>query len=159
MNPHSHHVALGEPFDDMLLEQPEGPELTVLFAIRTWLRPRCDGRRAHQQWQEILRMAGLRAEGIERFDFVMCSLTAVSVRPLDLRCRCATELAGDEAALLQTIALLQATRSDAAIRLLGAWLPQPAVSGIVKLIRWLAIDLLEAGLEISVRERHTTYMH
>ncbi|WP_321943651.1 hypothetical protein [Paraburkholderia tropica] len=159
MNPHSHHVPLGEPFDDRLLEQPEGPELTVLVAMRTWLRPRCDGRRAQQHWQEILHVAGLRGEGVERFDFVMCSLIAVSVRPLDLRCRCATGLAGDEAVLLQTIALLQATRSDAAVRLLGEWLPQPAVSGIVKLIRWLAIDLLEAGLEIRVRERHATYMH
>jgi hypothetical protein len=87
---------------------------------------------------------------MERVDLVMRSMLTVSTRPLDIRCRCATELAGDEAALLQTIALLQATHSNAAMRL---------PSGIVKLIRWLAIDLLDADLEIRVRDRHVTYMH
>jgi hypothetical protein len=101
----------------------------------------------------------LRPDGIERFDLVMRSLRAVSTRPLDLRCRCATDLAGDEVLFLQAIALLPATRSDAAIQLLSQWLPQPAISGMVKLMRWLAIDLLEGGLEIRVRERHATYMH
>lgn len=56
---------------------------------------------------------------MERFDLVMRSLATVSLRPLDMRCRCATDMAGDEALLLQTIALLQTTRSQAAVRLLG----------------------------------------
>lgn len=159
MNPQSHPVAPGDTFDEMLLERPDGPELIVLAAIRTWLRPRCDARRGQQCWHEILRSAGLRADGIERFDFTMRSLMTASIRRLDMRCQCATELAGDEAVLLQTIALLQATRSEAAVRLLGEWLPQSVSGGIVKLVRWLAIDLLDAGLEIRARARRVTYMH
>ncbi|WP_144152748.1 hypothetical protein [Paraburkholderia sp. BCC1885] len=159
MNPHPQRAEFVESFDEQLLERPDGPELTVLTAIRTWLRPRCDGRRGQRDWREILHKTGLRPDGIEHFDLVMRSLATVSLRPLDLRCRCATGMAGDEALLLQTIALLQITRSQAAVRLLGEWLPQPAVSGVVKLLRWLAIDLLEAGLEIRVRDRDVTYMH
>lgn len=159
MNPHSQPTERSEAFDELMLERPEGPELTVLVAIRTWLRPCCDGRRGHLSWKEILTKAGLRPNGMEYFDLVMHSLMTVTIRPLDIRCPCATELAKDEASLLQTIALLQVTRSQAAIGLLSEWLPQPAVSGLVKLVRWLAIDLLEAGLEIRVRDRDVTYMH
>jgi hypothetical protein len=50
-------------------------------------------------------------------------------------------------------------RSDEAIRLLDDWLPQPAVSVMLKVVRWFAIALLEAGLELTVRERRVTYMH
>lgn len=159
MNPHSHAADRIEAFDDMLLERHDGPELTLLAAIRSWLRPRCDAQREHLDWREILRKAGLRPDGVEHFDILMRSLMRVSMRPLDVRCRCASELAKDEASLLQAIALLQVTRSEAAIGLLGEWLPQPAVSGLVKLLRWLAIDLLDSGLEIRVRDRDVSYMH
>jgi hypothetical protein len=140
MNPHSHPLDRSEGFDEVLFERHDGPELTLLAAIRSWLRPRCDAQRGHLDWREILRKAGLRADGMEHFDIVMRSLMRVSMRPLDVRCRCASEMAKDEASLLQTIALLQVTRSEAAIPLLVDWLPQPAVSGLVKLLRWLAFD-------------------
>jgi hypothetical protein len=128
-------------------------ELTVLVAIRTWWpRPSTDARRGQSNWKEILRRAGLRPDGMEHFDLVMRTLRKISMHPVDTPRRCANQLDRDEASLLQTLALLQVTRSQAAFRLLGEWLPQPAISGLVKLVRWLAIDLLEAGLELRVRD-------
>jgi hypothetical protein len=102
---------------------------------------------------------GLRQDGIEHFDLLMRSLMHVSYRPLDMRCRCASDLGKDEAVILQTIALLQRTHSGAALRMLSEWLPGPAVSGVLKLIRWFAIDLLDAGVELDVQARRVTYMH
>jgi hypothetical protein len=43
--------------------------------------------------------------------------------------------------------------------MLSEWLPAPAVSGVLKLIRWFAIDLLDAGVELDVQARRVTYMH
>jgi hypothetical protein len=159
MNPYARHAGRNDAIDEMQPGQPVSPESTVLAAIRSWLRPQCGALRGKANWQETLRQAGMRRDGIERFDIMMRSLMTVSMRPLDMRCRCASEMAKDEASLLQAIALLQVTRSQAAISLMGEWLPQPSVSGLVKIIRWLAIDLLEAGLEIRVRHRDVTYMH
>jgi hypothetical protein len=48
---------------------------------------------------------------------------------------------------------------DAAIRLLGEWLPPPTVSGLLKIARWFAISLLDTGLKLPVRKRSVTYMH
>ena len=73
--------------------------------------------------------------------------------------RSAFLLGKDEAVILQTIALLQKTHSGAALRMLSEWLPGPAVSGVLKLIRWFAIDLLDAGVELDVQARRVTYMH
>jgi hypothetical protein len=70
-----------------------------------------------------------------------------------------TQLGKDEAVMLQSIALLQKTHSGAALRMLGEWLPAPAVSGVLKLLRWFAIDLLDAGVELDVQARRVTYMH
>jgi hypothetical protein len=159
MNRYARHADRNDSLDETLSESPDAAESTVLAAIRTWLRPHCGGAHGQSNWQLTLRHAGMRRDGIERFDIMMRALMTVSMRPLDMRCRCASELAKDEASLLQAIALLQLTRSQAAVSLMGEWLPQPAVSGLVKIIRWLAIDLLEAGLEIRVRHRDVSYMH
>lgn len=159
MNPSSRLAGQNEAFDEAALDQPDGAEFTILTALRTWLRPRCDARPAVMHWIEVLRKSGLREEGIEHFDLVMHALIRVIMRPLDMRCRCTTELASDEASLLQTIALLQDNQSQHALNLLGAWLPAPAVSGLLKLIRWLAIDLQDAGLFVRARRRTVGYMH
>ncbi|TDV35527.1 hypothetical protein C7405_10515 [Paraburkholderia caballeronis] len=159
MNLHPGLVTGAEVFDEQWLEQPDGPEITLLVAMRAWLRPRCDAVRGVLDWTTLLRGAGLMRDGIEHFDIVMRSLRTVMPRTLDLRCRCATEMAGDEATLLQGIALLQAGRTDAAFQLLSQRLALPALSSYLKLIRWLAMDLLEAGLPIRVRERAVCYMH
>lgn len=150
---------VSEPIADPASDEPDGSELTVLTAIRSWLRPHCDAWRAPANWKEILRAAGLRPDGLEHFDLLMRSLALISIRPLDMRCRCASELARNEASLLQALALLQRTRNQAAVLLLGEWLPQPAVSGLLKLARWLAIDLLDAGLELRAHPRAFTYLH
>lgn len=159
MNPSSSFDRRHEAFDEQILDQPDGAEYTILTALRAWLRPHCDARPAVMNWKEVLHKAGLGDEGTEHFDLVMRALMIVTPRPLDARCRCATELAGDEASLLQTIAFLQQQRAQMAINLLAVWLPAPAVSGLLKLIRWFAIDLLDAGLQIRVRERAVSYMH
>lgn len=148
-----------DAFDEATLDQPDGAELTILTAARTWLRPRCDARSAVMHWIEVLRKGGLREEGIEHFDLVMRALARIVPRPLDLRCRCATGMAADEASLLQTIALLQRNESQQALNQLGTWLPAPAVSGMLKLFRWFAIDLQAAGLHIRSRERAVSYLH
>jgi hypothetical protein len=57
------------------------------------------------------------------------------------------------------IALLRKTHSGAALRMLNEWRPAPAVSGVLKPIRWFAIDLLDAGVELDVQARRVTYMH
>jgi hypothetical protein len=43
--------------------------------------------------------------------------------------------------------------------MLNEWRPAPAVSGVLKPIRWFAIDLLDAGVELDVQARRVTYMH
>jgi hypothetical protein len=145
--------------DESLAQHPDMAEQTVLSALRMWLRPQCDAMRKRESWREPLSEAGLSHDGLVSFDLLMRSVMSVTRRPLDTRCRCASDLAKDEAMLLQSIALLQGMRSDEAIRLLEDWLPQQAMSVVLKVVRWFAIALLEAGLELTVRERRVTYMH
>jgi hypothetical protein len=159
MNFRSQHGSRPELIDDHPAETADAPDHTVLSAVRTWLRPACETARGSLHWRDILSDAGLRKDGIEHFDLLMRSLMRASYRPLDMRCRCAIELGKDEAVILQTIALLQKTHSGAALRMLSEWLPAPAVSGVLKLIRWFAIDLLDAGVELDVQARRVTYMH
>ncbi|MGS0891453.1 hypothetical protein ACVBGC_02650 [Burkholderia stagnalis] len=159
MNPYLHAAAPGETFDDALLDTPDGPEMMLLTAIRTWRKPHCDARRARLDWSRMLVDAGLRIESIERFDLAMTVLMRAPTRPLETFCRCATTMTNDETSLLQAIALLQRTRSTAAVALLSEWRTQPFASELLKLIRWLAIDLLDAGIEIRVRDRDVTYVH
>ena len=159
MNLHPPPISDADTLDEHWMDQPDAPEVAVLVAMRAWLRPRCDGLRGALDWRTVLRGAGLTPDGIEHFDIVMRSLRTALPRTLDLRCRCATEMSGDEATLLQGIALLQAGRTDNAFELLSQRLALPALSSYLKLIRWLALDLLEAGLPIRVRERPIHYMH
>jgi hypothetical protein len=158
-----HHIA---PFnrndtllDDSFAQHPDSAEQTVLRAVRTWLRPHCDAYGKEESWRGVLADAGLAVDGIGHFDLLMGTLCRASSRPLDTRCRCASELATDEASLLRTLALLQSTRSEAAVQLLNDWLPMPSVSGMLKSARWFAIALLDAGLRLSERPRRVTYMH
>jgi hypothetical protein len=160
MNFRSQYSSRPELIDDHQPDTTDAPERTVLSAVRTWLRPACETARGGAvHWRDILSGVGLRQDGIEHFDLLMRSLMHVSYRPLDMRCRCASDLGKDEAVILQTIALLQKTHSGAALRMLAEWLPAPAVSGVLKLIRWFAIDLLDAGVELDVQARRVTYMH
>jgi hypothetical protein len=145
--------------DESLAQHPDVAEQTVLTALRTWMRPRCDSVRKNESWRAVLSDAGLGADCLLCFDVLMNSLTDESCQPLDMRCRCASDLAKDEATLLQTLALLQRMRNDEAIALLDERLPRPASGVALKVARWFAFWLLDAGLEIRVRERRVTYMH
>jgi hypothetical protein len=145
--------------DESLAQHPDVAEQTVLTALRTWMRPHCDSVRNNESWRNVLSDAGLCADCLLCFDLLMHSLTDESCRPLDTRCRCASDLAKDEATLLQTLALLQRMRGDEAIALLDDWLPRPASGVVLKVGRWFALWLLDAGLEIRVRERRVTYVH
>jgi hypothetical protein len=144
--------------DDSLLHYPDVAEKTVLDAIRTWLRPECRVQRGTEDWRTGLSDAGVSLDSLRYFD-LLGTLMHSTLRPLDTRCRCATDLTHDEASLLQVLGLLQRTRSEAATRLLNDWLPEPSVGGMLKLVRWFAIALLDAGLVIPVRTRHVSYMH
>ncbi|HXZ09399.1 MAG TPA: hypothetical protein VEI25_15215 [Paraburkholderia sp.] len=146
-------------YDESFVQHPDFAEQTVLAAVRTWLRPQCDVVRRSKDWHDVLHDAGMTAEGIGYFDTLMRALMCASCRPLDTRCRCATDLAKDEGSLLQIIALLQRTSGDAAMQILNDWLPPPTVSRVLKIVRWFAISLLDAGLVIQVRVRRVTYMH
>lgn len=159
MHFHSPPVRQNSLLDDSLAQHPDVAELTVVSAVRTWLRPQCDAVRTRNSWRDVLSEAGMTADGLTYFDMLMRALMRTTCRPLDMRCRCASDLAKDEASLLQTIALLQKTHSQAAMQLLNDWLPQPAVSGMLKIARWFAISLLDAGIVIRVRMRRVTYMH
>lgn len=159
MNLHPRLIPDTDVFDEQWMDQPDAPEIAVLIAMRTWLRPKCDASRSVLDWRTVLRGAGLMQDGIEHFDIVMRSLRVAMPRTLDMRCRCAAEMAGDEASLLQGIALLQAGRTNAAFQFLSQRFALPALSSYLKLIRWLALDLLEAGLPIRIRERSVCYMH
>lgn len=145
--------------EDSFAQHPDSAEQTVLRAVRTWLRPHCDAYGKEESWSGVLADAGLGADGFGHFDLLMGTLCRASCRPLDTRCRCASELATDEASLLRTLALLQSTRSEAAVQLLNDWLPMPSVSGMLKSARWFAIALLDAGLRLSERPRRVTWMH
>ncbi|MBU9264965.1 hypothetical protein [Burkholderia gladioli] len=159
-------LAAGRPslFDDPLAGETDTAERVVLSAVRTWLHPGCGsnanaGARAAHTWRDVLLEAGVHADGLDHFDLMMSTLACSASRPLDMRCRCAQDLAYDEASLLQAIAHLQSTRGEAAMRVLNDWLPAFSVSGVLKLTRWFSISLLDAGLEIRARERNVTYMH
>jgi hypothetical protein len=149
--------------DDTFVQHPDSAEQTVLRAVRTWLRPHCDAHGRAESWRGVLAEAGLAVDGLGHFDLLMGTLCRASCRascrPLDTRCRCASELAKDEGSLLQVIALLQSMRSEAAVQLLNDWLPMRSVSGMLKTARWFAIALLDAGLRLSDRVRRVTYMH
>jgi hypothetical protein len=145
--------------DESLAQHPDMAERTVLDAVRTWLRPQCDAARKRESWHEALAEAGLSMDGVISFDMLMRSFIDISHRPLDTRCRCASDLARDEAMLLQSIALMQAERSDDTTALLQECLPKQAVNVVRKVVHWFAVSLLEAGLELRVRERRVTYMH
>ena len=142
MNFRSQFGSRPELIDDHPVDQADAPDRTVLTAVRTWLRPACGSARGGVHWRDILSGVGLRQDGIEHFDLLMRSLMHVSYRPLDMRCRCASELGKDEAVILQTIALLQKTHSGAALRMLSEWLPAPAVSGVLKLIDEVRPDVI-----------------
>ncbi|KAG0184218.1 hypothetical protein DFQ28_011570 [Apophysomyces sp. BC1034] len=159
MSFHTQPAGIRSLLDDSYSQYPDTAEQVVLCAVRTWLRPVCDARRAHQSWQQVLAHASVCGDGAEQFDILMRTLIRTSCRPLDMRCRCASDLAHDEASLLQTIALLQSMQIDTATQLLGEWLPQPTVSGVLKMARWFAISLLDAGVQLRVRRRSVTYMH
>jgi hypothetical protein len=145
--------------DETPAAEPDLAERILLTAVRTWLHPDCGAAREQRSWRDVLVDAGLRTDGLDQFDMMMTTLTGASPRPLDTRCRCASDLANDEASLLQTIAHLQSTRSEAALRILASWLPSVTVSGVLKITRWFSISLLDAGLEIRDRARSVTYMH
>ncbi|MGS0897333.1 hypothetical protein ACVBGC_33155 [Burkholderia stagnalis] len=159
MNPDVDPSEYGETFDDALLDRPDGPETMVLTALRTWRRPHCDVRRARIDWSRMLVESGLRNESIAHFDRIMSMLTRGPARPFGTFCRCATTLTSDETAFLQTIALLQRARGTAAADLPGAWRARSCASELPELLRRLAADLLDAGLEIRVRDRDVTYLH
>ncbi len=149
-------------FDDPLAGDPDTAERVVLTAVRTWLHPDCGSNanaRTAYSWRDVLVEAGLNHDGLDHFDLLMNTLACSAARPLDMRCRCAQDLAHDEASLLQTIAHLQSTRGEAAIGVLNDWLPAFSVSGVLKLTRWFSISLLDAGLEIRARDRQVTYLH
>ncbi len=124
----------------------------VLTAIRRWLQPCADAddgaRCRRQSWRDVLAAAGLRADGLVHFDMLMRFLMCDTCHPLDTRCRCACGPMNDEARLLQALAHLQSTRSEAALRALADWLPRCADSGVLKIARWFSIALLDAGLAI-----------
>lgn len=148
--------------DDPLAGDPDTAERVILTAVRTWLHPACASNanpRLPHTWRDVLVEAGVHTDGLDHFDMMMSVLANSAARPLDMRCRCARELAYDEASLLQAIAHLQSTRGEAAMRVLNDWLPAFSVSGVLKLTRWFSISLLDAGLEIRARERSVTYIH
>ncbi|MDN7671477.1 hypothetical protein QZM22_02805 [Burkholderia oklahomensis] len=143
-------------------------ERIVLTAVRTWLHPAADGngngddggaRRDRRSWRDVLAAAGLHANGLVHFDMLMRFLTCDACHPLDTHCRCASGLANDEARLLQALAHLQSTRSEAALRALADWLPRCADSGVLKIARWFSIALLDAGLAIQPPAQPAAYMH
>ncbi|AJY31777.1 hypothetical protein BTM_4913 [Burkholderia thailandensis 34] len=133
----------------------------VLTAIRRWLHPCADddARCRPQSWRDVLASAGLRADGLVHFDMLMRFLTCDACHPLDTHCRCASGPANDEARLLQALAHLQSTRSEAALRALADWLPRCADSGVLKIARWFSIALLDAGLAIRAPAQSAAYMH
>jgi len=145
--------------EDALSHYPDASEQLVLNAVRTWFRPRCDAVRQGQHWRDVLGDAGLAIAGIDCFDMMMHALLHASHRPLDTRCRCASDIASDEASLLQTLAYLQSTDSSAATDLLNQWLPSASVGHTLKVMRWFALNLLNAGIVVRLRARRVAYMH
>ncbi len=145
--------------EDALSQYPDASEQLVLGAVRTWFRPHCDAVRQGQHWRDVLADAGLALAGIDCFELMMHALLHASHRPLDMRCRCASDIASDEASLLQTLAYLQSTDSSAATELLNQWLPSASVGHTLKIMRWFAMNLLNAGIVVRSRSRRVAYMH
>jgi hypothetical protein len=120
--------------EDAFRQYPDVGEQTVLQAVRTGCHPRCDAVRKRQNWRDVLNDAGLTANGLIRFDMMMQTL-------------------------LQVIAHLQSVCSSIATEVLDGWLSSPAAGNALKFIRWFAIALLDAGIEINARARRVSYVH
>ncbi|WP_245933158.1 hypothetical protein [Caballeronia novacaledonica] len=131
----------------------------MIDAVRAWFRPHCDAVRGSQTWRDVLSEIGPTRDGLHRFDMFMAELARAARRPLDIRCRCAHEFAGDETRLLQSIACLQSNDRMAARVLLTDWITSSAIDRLADNTHWFAMTLLDAGVIVSKRARRATYFH
>jgi hypothetical protein len=145
--------------DDALAHHPDLNDQLVIDAVRAWFRPHCDAVRGRESWRDVLSENGSSRNGLQCFDMFMSELAKTAGRPLDIRCRCSQEVAGDEACLLQTIACFQSNERTAAHALLTDWFAAPTTDRLASITHWFSMTLLDAGVMVRKRERRVTYFH
>jgi hypothetical protein len=126
-------------------------ELFVLATLRAWVAMRLRSAEPHPDWQELFRLASVRAPAAIAFDSLMSVVGARAKRRIDVHCcRCPT-LGEDEAAMLRLIAALQSDASLAALELLQDWLPEDAIAPALHAARRFALGIAAAGLTLPRR--------
>jgi hypothetical protein len=144
--------------DDAFEEYPDASDQLVTDAVRAWFRPDCDAVRGRKTWQDVLLDAGLSRDGLHRFDILMAEWAGTIQRPLDIRCRCSTELASDETQMLQVIACFQSHDIVSARTLLNGWFSTGDAVRLSHIAHWFAMTLADVGVSVRNRERRVSYL-
>ncbi|MBP2232903.1 hypothetical protein J2847_006237 [Azospirillum agricola] len=125
-------------------------EALVVSVLRLWAEPLRAPEETHPHWQDGLTAAGLNNDAAVAFDTVMRITIAAAIRPLDIhRPRCPM-LGGDEAKLLDMIALLQHGCHGEAGMLLSDWLALAGVRMALAPLCILSGALDKAGLRLPM---------
>lgn len=144
--------------DETILHSTRAPELIFLAAMRAWLRPYCESTRRRLETRDVLFAAAIDDEGVEAFERLMRGILKLHGRGFDSRCRCCSQLAADEGALLNTVALLQRGCYAEAVEWYAERLPLESAERIVCQAWHVAGAFADAGLIIAVSERDVVYM-
>ncbi|WP_250517372.1 hypothetical protein [Caballeronia sp. INDeC2] len=145
--------------DDTLAHCSDSNDQIVIDAVRAWFRPHCDAVRGRKSWRDVLSESGTTHNGLHCFDMFMSELAKIAGPPLDIRCRCSLEVAGDEACLLQTIACFQSNERTAAHTLFTDRFSGSTTHRLANVAHWFAMMLFDAGVIVSKRARRVTYFH
>jgi hypothetical protein len=146
-------------FDDAFDHYPDAEDQLVLHVVRAWFHPQCRVANSPIGWKEVLLEAGVPIVGIRRFNLLMNEWSRSAHRRLDIRCRCAGELASDEFRLLQVIGGLQQRNLPAENALLTGWFSLKRTDRLLHLAESFAITLADAGFNVRIRPRRINYFH
>ncbi|WP_459906320.1 hypothetical protein [Caballeronia sp. HLA56] len=144
--------------DDAFEQFPDADDQLVTDAVRAWFRPDCDAVRGRKTWQDVLLDAGLSRDGLQCFDLLMGEWSIAARRPLDVRCRCSSELSYDETQLLQVLAHFQSHDIVSARSLLNAWFSSGEIVSLSHIAHCFAMTLFDVGVPLRNRERRVTYL-
>jgi hypothetical protein len=136
---------------DMPMCELRSAELFLTSAFRLYASVRIDPGRQWPDWRQGFVAAGIAADGVPAFERLFEIVTAVPLRPLNVRCVFSHYLSVDEGRLLQMVGLLQRRGVEQASALLGEWVPEAAVRLAMPSLQNLAYAMATVGLTIPPR--------
>ena len=102
-------------------------ELFVASALRLWVLPHTDPGNIHPDWRDGFLHAGFHGQGVVAFDTLVRIIATSATRHFEVGCPHCSQLAEDEAWLLQLCGLMQRDRIPEAALILAEWLLPEAV--------------------------------